>query len=57
MLFRSGNVVMGDCEIPLKVAKEMIKVLGVNVGVNADEARDVTWTGVLNKVKQSLNLW
>ena len=52
-----GNVDMQGCEIPLTVAKEMIKVLGVNVGVNANEARDVTWTGVLNKVKQSLNLW
>ena len=40
---------MEGCEIPLKVAKEMIKVLGVNVGVNAHEARDVTWLGVLKK--------
>ncbi|XP_059907736.1 uncharacterized protein LOC132457503 isoform X1 [Gadus macrocephalus] len=48
---------MSECDIPLTVSKGMIKVLGVNVGEDENEARDVTWTGVLNKVKQNLNLW
>ena len=52
-----GAVDMSECDIPLTVSKGMIKVLGVNVGVDEKEARDVTWTGVLNKVKQNLNLW
>ena len=52
-----GEVDMSECDIPMTVAKGMIKVLGVYVGVGEKEARDVTWTGVLNKVKQNLNLW
>ena len=52
-----GVVDLSKCDIALSVAKGMIKVLGVNVGVDENEARDVTWAGVLNKVKQNLNLW
>ncbi len=29
----------------------------MNVGVNAKEARDATWTGILNKMKQVLQFW
>lgn len=52
-----GNVKKDDCDIPFKIAKDYIKILGVFVGTKEKEARDLTWTGVLNKVKQVLNLW
>ena len=52
-----GNVGAQGCDIPFKVAKDYIKILGVNIGVKEKEARDITWTGVLNKMKQTLNFW
>ncbi len=35
--------------VPFKITKDFIKILGVNVGGNAKEARDATWSGVLTK--------
>lgn len=46
-----GKVDISQCGIPFKVTEDYIKILGVNIGVKTKEARDVTWTGVLNKVK------
>ena len=36
---------------------DCIKVLGVNIVPNQKEARDVTWTGLINKLKHTLNEW
>ena len=34
-----------------------MRILGVNIGVDEREARDLTWTGVINKIKTTLNYW
>ncbi len=47
-----GGVDIGRCDIPFKVTNDHMRILGVNIGVNAKEARDATWTGILNKMKQ-----
>lgn len=52
-----GDINVNGCEIPFKSAKDFIKVLGVNIGVKEKEAKDITWTGILNKVKLTLNFW
>lgn len=52
-----GGVEMGECDIPFKVTEDYMMILGVNIGVNAKEARDATWTGILNKIKQVLLFW
>ncbi len=52
-----GGVDIGRCDIPFKVTNDHMRILGVNVGVNAKEARDATWTGILNKMKQVLQFW
>ena len=52
-----GRVETQGCDIPFRVAKDFIKILGVNLGVKEKEARDLTWTGVLNKIKQVMNFW
>ncbi len=41
-----GGVDIGRCDIPFKVTNDHMRILGVNVGVNAKEARDATWTGI-----------
>lgn len=48
-----GGIDMSGCENNFKVTKEYTRILGVNIGVNAKEARDATWTGILNKKKTS----
>ncbi len=52
-----GGVDIGRCDIPFKVTNDHMRILGVNIGVNAKEARDATWTGILNKMKQVLQFW
>lgn len=52
-----GGVKVEGSEFPFKITKDFIKILGVNVGGNAKEARDATWSGVLNKIKQVLQFW
>lgn len=56
-IMRIGGVDMSGCDIPFKITKEYVNILGVNIGVNAKEARDVTWTGILSKIKQVLQFW
>ncbi len=34
-----------------------MKVLGVYLGVDSIEARDVTWAGVINKIKTVCTAW
>lgn len=48
---------IAKCDIPLKVTTGFIKIFGVNIGVKTKEARDATWSGILNKIKQSLKFW
>lgn len=52
-----GGVNVGEKESLFKVTKEYTKILGINIGVKDKEARDVTWTGILNKIKQVLQFW
>lgn len=52
-----GGVNVEGRDIPFKIAKEYMKILGINIGVNDKEARDATWTGILNKIKQVLQFW
>lgn len=52
-----GGIDMSGCENNFKVTKEYTRILGMNIGVNAKEARDATWTGILNKIKQVLCFW
>ncbi len=52
-----GGVDIEGENTPFKITKEYTKILGVNIGVNVKEARDVTWTGILNKIKQVLQFW
>lgn len=49
-----GGVEVEVIEVPFKITKDFIKILGVNIGGNAKEA---TWAGVLNKIKQVLQFW
>lgn len=46
-----------DCGFPFKKAEGNIKTLGVCLGVDEEGTRDVTWTGVLNKIKHTLSYW
>lgn len=32
-------------------------MLGVFIGVKEKEARDLTWSGVINKVRKVVNMW
>lgn len=52
-----GEMDIEGQDIPFKKTKEYIKILGVNIGINTNEARDATWTGTLNKIKQVLQFW
>lgn len=52
-----GKVQTQGCDIPFKVAQDYIKILGVNLGVKDKEARDLTWTGVLNKIRRVMSFW
>lgn len=52
-----GNTNERVCEIPFKVAEGSVKILGIDIGKNEKDARDMTWTGVINKLKQTLNFW
>ena len=40
-----------------RIANDYIKILGIHIGVKEKEARDETWNGVINKVKNTLNVW
>ena len=44
-------------EVGLRVEERYIKVLGVHLGVASKEARDVTWTGVINKIRTVCASW
>ena len=44
-------------EVGLRVEEKYIKVLGVHLGVDSKEARDVTWTGVINKIRTVYTAW
>lgn len=46
-----------DCGFPFKKAEGNIRTLGVILGVDEKGTRDVTWTGVLNKIKHTLSYW
>lgn len=52
-----GNVNQIGCSMPFRVANDYIKILGIHIGVKEKEARDETWNGVINKVKNTLNAW
>ena len=52
-----GNMDERVCDIPFKLAEGSVKILGINIGKNEKDARDMTWTGVINKLKQTLNFW
>jgi hypothetical protein len=47
----TDDTVMSTCNIPFKTVKGHVRILGVNIGVDEREARDLTWTGVINKIK------
>ncbi len=51
-----GGVDIEGQDTPFKITKEYTKILGVNIGVNVKEARDVTWTGILNKIKKRFKI-
>jgi exonuclease III len=42
---------------PFKMVNDYFKVLGVFLGVKEQEARDLTWSGVINKVRKVVNMW
>ena len=44
-------------EVGLREEKRYIKVLGMYLGVEVREARDVTWTGVINKIRAVCARW
>uniref|UniRef100_A0A0E9RLB8 Uncharacterized protein n=1 Tax=Anguilla anguilla TaxID=7936 RepID=A0A0E9RLB8_ANGAN len=44
-------------EVGLRVENKYIKVLGVHLGVKSREARDETWTGVINKIRAICTTW
>lgn len=48
-----GGVDLRGCDIPFKTTLGCVNILGVQIGENAKNARDATWTGVLNKIKRS----
>lgn len=50
-----GKVNEGN--FPFKEVKDYFKVLGVFIGVKEKEARDLTWSGVINKVRKVVNMW
>lgn len=52
-----GGVEIREFDAPFKIAKDHLKILGVNIGANVKEARDATWAGVINKIKQVLQFW
>lgn len=44
-------------EVGLSVEERYIKVLGVYLGVESKEATDVTWSGVINKIRTVCGRW
>ena len=57
---KSEIMYIGDVErieMGLRVEEKYTKVLGVYLGVASKEARDETWTGVINKIKTVCTLW
>ena len=44
-------------DVGLRVENRFIKVLGVHLGVDSKEARDATWTGVINKIRGVCTTW
>jgi len=57
---KSELMYIGEVErvdVGVKVEEKYIKVLGVYLGVESKEARDVTWTGVINKIRTVCAVW
>jgi len=52
-----GEAKISDCDIPFKNVKDYIRVLGVNLGVEDIKARDITWSVILQKIRQTVNYW
>ncbi len=44
-------------DVGVRLEEKYMKVLGVYLGVNSIEARDVTWAGVINKIKTVCTAW
>ncbi len=57
---KSELMYIGDVErveVGVRVEEKYMKVLGVYLGVESKEARDVTWTGVINKIRTVCAAW
>lgn len=48
---------MERVDIGLRVEERHMRVLGVHLGVESKEATDVTWTGVINKIRTVCRRW
>lgn len=44
-------------EVGLRVEESYMRVLGVNLGVDSEGARDATWTGVISNIGTVCNAW
>ncbi len=57
---KSELMYIGDVErveVGVRVEEKYMKVLGVYLGVESKEARGVTWTGVINKIRIVCATW
>lgn len=50
-----GEVERAD--VGVRVEEKYMKVLGVYLGVDSKEARDITWAGVINKIRTVCTAW
>lgn len=57
---KSELIYIGEVErvdVGVRVEEKFMKVLGVYLGVEGKEARDMTWTGVINKIRTVCAVW
>lgn len=57
---KSEIMYIGEIErtdVGMRVEEKYVKVLGVYLGVDSNEARDVTWAGVINKIRTVCIAW
>ncbi len=52
-----GKDKAGRIEIGLKEKKDYIRVLGVNLGIEDREGRDLQYEGIVNSIRKTLGFW
>lgn len=56
-IMRIGKMKEELCKWDFEKNDDIVKILGINLGVNSVAMRDTNWTVVINKIRNVLNYW